>query len=179
MAKTKVTELTALTTLGSDDLAMIVDDPGGTPASKKMTGANLATSVRTLNAATMTGTDAATVANVNVIGGVPLVHRILLASGANADVDVALTHKSRFIGVKVVLKGAGTAGSVVTVKNVTTAITNAIDVSGGADKAVFNEGTIDDAQHEIAAAANLRVTYASTGGDFPGAEVYVTVLRVA
>lgn len=46
MADIKVTGLTALTSLSTDDLLMIVDDPGGTPASKKMTAANFIAGVQ-------------------------------------------------------------------------------------------------------------------------------------
>lgn len=41
MADTKITGLTALTTPSSDDILPIVDDPGGTPVTKKITVANL------------------------------------------------------------------------------------------------------------------------------------------
>ncbi len=127
----------------------------------------------------LTGDKVAVVADVNVDGGVPVMHRILLASGADANVDVVLNDKTRITDVVVILKGAGTTGADVQVQNVTTAITDLIDVSSGADEAVFRAATIDDAQHEVAAAANLRVAYSSTGGDFPGAEVYVTGMKVA
>lgn len=43
MTVTKVTELTEATTLTSDDLLMVVDAPGGTPASKKITAAAMKT----------------------------------------------------------------------------------------------------------------------------------------
>lgn len=45
MADVKVTALTAITSVSSDDLLYVVDDPGGTPASKKITFANLQTSL--------------------------------------------------------------------------------------------------------------------------------------
>lgn len=127
----------------------------------------------------LTGDKVAVTADVNVDGGIPVMHRILLASGADANVDVALNDKTRIVDVVVILKGAGTVGSDVQVQNVTTAITDLIDVSGGGDQAVFRAGTINDAQHEVAAAANLRVAYSSTGADFPGAEVYVSGMKVA
>lgn len=41
MADTKITDLTANTTPVSTDLALIIDDPGGTPLSQKITLANL------------------------------------------------------------------------------------------------------------------------------------------
>jgi hypothetical protein len=100
-------------------------------------------------------------------------------SGANGNVDVALTHKTRVTKAWFVMKGAGTAGCTLQVQNVTTAITEAFDCAASVDKAVNNFATIDDAQHEIAAGANLRVVKASTGGNFPGAELYVEGLRVA
>jgi hypothetical protein len=45
MADKKITELTELTTATTDDLLPIVDDPAGTPVTKKITIANLATAV--------------------------------------------------------------------------------------------------------------------------------------
>ncbi len=127
----------------------------------------------------LTGAHAAEVANVNVVGGLLVVHRVLLASGADANVDVTLTEATRVIDVVVVLVGAGTTGSDVQVQNVTTAITDLIDVSSGSDEDVFRAASIDNAQQEVAAAANLRVAYSSTGADFPGAEVYVVGMKVA
>lgn len=118
-------------------------------------------------------------ADANVIGALSVTHRILVASGANGDVDVTLTHKTRVTEFRFVLKGAGTAGSTLTLKNGANAISDAIDCSGGGDRDVFRCGEIDDAQHEIAAGGTLRISKASTGGDFPGAEAYVIGLRVA
>jgi len=129
--------------------------------------------------ASLTGLIAALVVDANVIGGLMVVHRIALASGADADVDVALTHKTRIIDAVFTLKGAGTTGSIITVKNVTTAMSDVIDVAAGGNNGVFRPSTMDDAQIEIAAAANLRVSYASTSADFPGAEGYIIGMRVA
>lgn len=42
MADTKLTALTAVTTPTNDDIMYVVDDPGGTPASKKITVVNFA-----------------------------------------------------------------------------------------------------------------------------------------
>lgn len=120
-----------------------------------------------------------TVADAAVQGGVPLVFRLTLTSGADGDQDITVTPKIRVIDAVIVLKGAGTAGSLVTVKNGATAISNAVDVSAGLDKALFRISSIDDAQQEISAGGTLRLSKASTGGDFPGAEVYVYALHVA
>lgn len=45
MADKKVSQLTALTTPASEDLLLIIDDPNGTPASKRITLKNLFASV--------------------------------------------------------------------------------------------------------------------------------------
>ena len=45
MANTKISGLTALTSTSDDDLVVIVDDPSGSPVTKKMTVANLKTSL--------------------------------------------------------------------------------------------------------------------------------------
>lgn len=132
-----------------------------------------------VHAVTADGTLVDNTANVNVVGGIPLVFRTLIASGADGDVDIVSTHKIRVIDAWAVLKGAGTAGCVLTLKNGTNAVSDAVDVSAGGDRDKFHVGEIDDAQHEIAAAGTIRWTKASTGGDFPGAEAYVMAIRVA
>src|SRR5574342_585313 len=74
---------------------------------------------------------ATVVPNANVVGGIPVVHRILIASGANGDTDVVLTNKTRVIDATIVLKGAGTAGCLVTIKNGANAISDAVNVASG------------------------------------------------
>lgn len=121
----------------------------------------------------------ANVASGGVKGAIPVVYYQTVASGANGDTDITVDNKFRVFEVVVILKGAGTAGSLLTVKNGATAISDAIDVSAGGDKAIFRASTIDDAQMDVAASGTLRFTKASTGGDFPGAEVYVFGVHVA
>lgn len=120
-----------------------------------------------------------TVADAAVQGGVPIVFRHTLTSGADGNQDIVVTPKVRVIDAWLVMKGAGTAGSLVTVKNGSTAISNALDVSASLDKALVRFSAFDDAQQEISAGGTLRLSKASTGGDFPGAEVYVLALHVA
>jgi len=120
-----------------------------------------------------------TVANAAVQGGVPIVFRHTLDSGADDDQDIVVTPKVRVVDAWLVMKGAGTAGSVVTVKNGATAISDVLDVSAKADKDLVRFTSIDDAQHEITAGGTLRLSKASTGADFPGAEVYVLALHIA
>jgi hypothetical protein len=131
-------------------------------------------------AVNMTGTvSVPTVASGAVTGGLPLVFPLTVSSGANGDQDITVTPKIRVIKAWLVMKGAGTAGSTVTVKNGATAITEVLDVSAKLDKAVVDFTSIDDAQMDIAAAGTLRISHASTGADFPGAELYVQALHVA
>lgn len=126
--------------------------------------------------AALDGTVAKVVADVNVIGGLEVLHRVDLAAGANADTDVVLTHKTRVIDAYVVLRGAGVASSVLTVKNSATAITDGMDASGS-DKAIVRAATLDDASYEITAGGTLRIT--SSGGlTQPAATVYVRGIRV-
>ncbi len=120
-----------------------------------------------------------TVANGAVQGGVPVVFRQTLTSGANGDTDITVTPKVRVIDAWLVMKGGGTAGCLVTIKNTASAITEALDVAASIDKALVRFASIDDATQEISAGGILRISKASTGADFPGAEVYVTCLHVA
>jgi hypothetical protein len=117
------------------------------------------------------------IANANVIGGIPVLHRIDIAAGALGDTDVVLTHKTRVIDAWLVLRGAGVSTTTLTVKNGSTAITNAMAASGS-DKDVVRAASLDDAQWEVAAGGTLRVTSA-TGATQPDATVYVLGHRVA
>lgn len=129
-------------------------------------------------AATLDGTIAKVVANANVIGGLLVVHQINIADAASGDTDVTLTHKTRVLDAWVVKTGGnGAATNTYTVKNGATAITDAID-GNVTDTTVKRAGTIDDAQHELAAAGTLRVSHVKGGGN-SAATVYVLGMRVA
>lgn len=119
------------------------------------------------------GTIAKNAANVNIIGGIPVVHRVTCTT-LTGDVDVVLTHKTRVLAVHCVATAAGGGGDTVTVGNGASAITDAMDLNVG-DKVVVRAATVDDAQHEIAAGGTLRVSGASA----VNAEVYITGIRVA
>lgn len=155
--------------------------PGaGTLANDSVTTAKIANGAVTeakLDPASLTGLVAKVVANANVIGGIPVLHRINIAAGANGDTDVVLTHKTRVVDAWLVLTGAGVASAVLTVKNGATAITDGMAASGS-DKALVRCATIDDAQHEVAAGGTLRVT-GSAGATQPAATVYVLGVRVS
>jgi hypothetical protein len=137
--------------------------------------------VGTLQAAVLNGAEAATVANANVIGGIPLLYRINVAGGAAANTDVTVTHKIRILDVWAVhTGGAGETSDTIQVKNGTSAITDAMSWAG-ADKAVVRAAEIDDAAHEIAAGGTLRVTTTDNdaGNDVGAGVVYVLAIRVA
>lgn len=125
----------------------------------------------------MTGTKVANVADDNVIGGIPVLHRIDITAGALGDTDVTLTHKTRVIDAWLVLRGAGVSTTTLKVKNGANAITDAMAASGS-DKDVVRAGSLDDAYWEIAAAGTLRVT-SETGATQPDATVFVLGVRVA
>jgi hypothetical protein len=106
------------------------------------------------------------------------VFRIDIADAATGDVDVTVTNKIRVIDVHVVkTTGAGGAANTIQVKNGASAITDAISINIS-DNVVARAGSIDDAQHEIAAAGTLRVTRTKAGGN-AACTVYVLALRVA
>lgn len=64
MANTKVSALTASGAITGDDLLYMVDDPGGTPTSKKITFTNLQSSISSVPTAAL-----ATNTKVRIIGG--------------------------------------------------------------------------------------------------------------
>lgn len=146
---------------------------GAFAVGQALTVAGVTVDETTLAADEQDAGNVAEVANVNVVGGLPILYRVT-ASALTGDVDVTLTYKSRVIDVWCVATAAGGASDTIIVKNGTTAITNAIDMNVS-DKVVVRAGTIDDAQHEIAAAGTLRVSGASA----VTCEVYVLAIRVA
>jgi hypothetical protein len=115
----------------------------------------------------------AEVANVNTVGGITLLYRIT-ATALTGDVDVTVAERIRVLDVWCVATAAGGASDTIIVKNGTTAITDAMDLNVS-DKVIVRALTIDDAQHEIAAAGTLKVSGASAAT----CEVYVLAIRVA
>ncbi len=127
-----------------------------------------------IDPSSLDGTVVGPVADANVLGGIPVLHRIT-ASALTGDVDVTLTHKTRVIDVWAVQAGgAGGVGDTIIVKNGTGVISDTLDLNI-ADKVIVRATTIDDAQNEIAAAGTLRVT----GASGVTAEVYVLGILVA
>lgn len=108
--------------------------------------------------------------------GIPFVVRFTVGN-ETADYDFKTPFALRVIDVVVIkTSAAGGAGDTVTVKNGSTAITDAIDVND-ADKTVSRPTTIDDAQFDVAAEGTLRVS--SNDATNPSCEVYVTCYRTS
>lgn len=132
-----------------------------------------------LEIARIAGRSVDDVANANIVGGIPVVHRIDIADGTTADIDTVLEHKTRVIDVHLVKTGgAGGASDTIQAKNGSNAITNAMSINV-ADQTVVRAGTIDDAQHEIAAGGTLRITRTKASAANVACTVYVLGLRVA
>ena len=130
-------------------------------------------------AAGLYGTQVRFVADANVIGGIPVLHRVAVADDVTGDVDVVLTHKTLVTDVWLVkTAGAGGANDTIQVKSTGNAITNAMDINV-ADQTVVRAGTIDDARHEIAAGGILRVTRTKVAAANVACVVYVLGVRVA
>lgn len=130
-------------------------------------------------AGVLTGKSVANVADANVVGGIEVAHRIDVADGVTADIDVVLTHKTLITQIEVIKKaGAGGADDTITVKNGATAITDAMSLNV-ADKTIVRPTTIDDAQMTIAAAGTLRVTRTKVAAANVACLVIVRGLRVA
>lgn len=123
----------------------------------------------------LTGLVAKFVAAGNVIGGIPVVHHVLVAAGANGDTDITLTHKTR---VMLVLAHPRTsvANATLQVKNVGNALSDAMVAAVAGVVTVC--ASLAVAQDTIAAGAVLRVTGAG-GATQPDADVYVIGFRVA
>ena len=87
MADAKLTALSAMTTATTDDIMYIVDDPTGTPASKKITIANLIASLKIVTWNNVTGTSAsASVNNGYLANNASLVTITLPSSSAVLDI---------------------------------------------------------------------------------------------
>ena len=169
MANVLISDLTTNASPASTDLYE-QETAGGT--SGKVT----ANAILGSGAAILSGTQSAVVANANVIGGNPVLHRINIADGASGDTDVTLTHKTRVIDAWVVTTAAGDALNTYTVKNAGNAITNAI-APGAADTSLGRAAQLNDANWEIAASGTLRVSHVRNAAS-SAAVVYVLGIRV-
>jgi len=107
MADKKVTQLTALTVPTKEDLLLIIDDPLGSPISKKITVDNLfgATSVLNVNAISITasGTTALGANNFTLTSNTQSVFTkgvSINSSGADSDTVIASDNQANMFYVK-------------------------------------------------------------------------------
>lgn len=111
------------------------------------------------------GSNAASLAANATTPGLLVLFRTAIPDDVTGDVDIVVVPKVRVVDAWVVKTGgAGNAGNSYQLKNGATAITDAID-GDLADTAIKRAGTIDDAQHVIAAAGTLRWTRTKAGGN--------------
>jgi hypothetical protein len=150
---------------------LTASDTAGEDARSKVTIA--------VEAASLSGTQVAVNAAANVIGSIPVIHRVTVPAGTTGDVDVTLTHKTLVVDAWLVkTTAAGGGAGTITVKNGATAITDAMSININ-DKAIARATTIDDASHEIAAGGTLRVTRTRSASTDESCIVYVKGVRVA
>jgi hypothetical protein len=115
----------------------------------------------------LTGLVAKFVTADNVIGGLPVVHKVAIAAGANATKAITFTHKTEIIDIVV--------RPLTSVANAVCSVTNVANAVAGVQT---HAASIVPAQKTIAAGAELRVTF-SVGATQPDADVYIIGMRVA
>lgn len=123
----------------------------------------------------LTGLVVKFVAADNVIGGLPVVHKVAIAAGANATKAVVFTHKTEIIDI-IVRPLTSVANAVCSVTNVANAMSDAMVAAVAGVQT--HAASIVPAQKTIAAGAELRVTF-SVGATQPDADVYIIGMRVA
>ncbi len=119
-----------------------------------------------------------TVADANIIAGIPVLYRVDVPGTTTNTVAVILTYKTRVLDVWVHNNAIGTVSDTIQVKNGSNAITDAISVNH-ADESVTRCATIDEAKAEIAASGTMNVVQTDGGGsDCPACTVYVLGIKV-
>lgn len=126
----------------------------------------------------LNGAHAAPVAAGDSTPGQSLTFIFNLANAAG-DTDIVVAQKVQIMAATFVKKTATGVGSAktVTLKKGTSAISDALNIAV-ADKVVVRAGTIDDANHILAAGDTLRATIATSGEDASGI-LYVNAVVVA
>ena len=107
-------------------------------------------------------------------GFIPVTLKVLTAAGATNTVALTMERKFTLIDVNARnFGGDGTSSDALTIKNGSSAITDAIAMTG-ADNIIARAGSIDDAQHEIAAGGTLNVVASNGSGGLQTMIVYLT-----
>lgn len=155
VADTKISALTADTTPSDDDLVVTVNDPGGTPANRKVTVANLAAKINE-NAFTVTGT-AGTTKYVGYDGSDPawtaIPETIIIACSDESTAITTGTAKATFrmpfamtvSSVRATLSTASSSGAVT------------VDVNDGGTSIFSTTLTIDASEKTSTTAATAAV----------------------
>lgn len=115
-----------------------------------------------------------TVAAGTTTPGIIVCIPVPVSGTSSVDVDTVILEKFEVIDVICRKDTAGT-GNTITVKNGTTAISDAIVFA--TDKAVTRAGTIDTAQNVIAANGTLRVSASRSAGSVAGLVTVIGVIR--
>lgn len=121
-------------------------------------------------------------AQLGVSPGAPCLYAFHVLDAASGNFTVVVDRKIRVIDAWCVKRGGdghATEDTIVVGKGASV-ITNAMAIGDPNDKGVTRAGTIDDANYEIAAGGNLRITWVkgSSGGNDPECDVYVLAIRV-
>lgn len=121
------------------------------------------------------GSQVATTAAANVIGGGVVIHRVDVPAAAGTTnvtiVDQIRVNDCWFVKTN----GAGGAGDTLAVQNAAVPISDLMSTNV-ADQVLVRAATIDDAQATIAASGTLRIV--TTGAGDVAATVYVRATRV-
>lgn len=130
----------------------------------------------------LTGASAGNVADDNLVGGMPVMHKFVLPAGVTADVTFVLTHKEDIVDV-VIIKTTAAGGGAGTWQLCAAAagaspVTNTFDINI-ADQAVARMTTLDDATAVFAAGATLYFRRVRTASTDESAIAYVRAVRRA
>lgn len=112
-------------------------------------------------------------------GGPLMVFHLSTAGSGTSNTSLTMAEKVRVIDAFCYLRAAGAASDTLQVFNGSDAISDAIDVSGGANTRAA-AGEMDDTKVEIAAGGTLKVTHTdAASSDAPVIDVYVLAVKVA
>ena len=108
----------------------------------------------------------------------PLMIRVSAAAQTTASEshDVTMPFKCRLVDAVVHCTGDPEAGETVVIGNASGAWAT-LDLSGGAANAVFRPLTTDETYQDIT--ANTAVSIDTTDASFDGAEIYITLIKIA
>lgn len=104
----------------------------------------------------------------------PVLYDITVTGGSTADYDIEVDDAFTITDAWFRLEAAGTASDTLQVKNGSTAVSDAVDISSGGDHDIIRIGEIDNAQIAFAAGDTLRIAQVDGGSsDCPAARAIV------